>query len=94
MRKSRFAEMQIVSILKEADAGLAVKQICRKHGIFYATYYKWKSRYGGMEASAPKAFLESMTRAGNGLPCSGGLPFCRFPDWLLAGSTVILCNAP
>lgn len=58
MKQSRFSETQIVSILKEADAGLAVKDVCRKHGISQATYYKWKSKYGGMEASDLKRVKE------------------------------------
>jgi len=54
----RFTEMQIVSILKEADAGMKVPEICRKHGISDATYYKWKSKYGGLEASDLKRIKE------------------------------------
>ena len=58
MKKSRFTETQIVAALKEADAGKSVKEICRSHGISDATYYKWKSKYGGMEASDLKRVKE------------------------------------
>lgn len=58
MKKSRFTETQIVSILKQADAGVPVKDICRQAGISTPTYYQWKSKYGGMEASDLKRVKE------------------------------------
>lgn len=58
MKKSRFTETPIVSILKEADAGMKVEELCRKHGISSASYYNWKKKYGGMDASEIKRLKE------------------------------------
>lgn len=51
MRKSRFTEDQIIGVLKEHQAGIPTADLCRKHGISEATFYNWRSRYGGMEVS-------------------------------------------
>ena len=58
MKKSKFSDTKIVSILNEAEAGLPVKELCRKHGISSATYYNWKSKFGGMSASELKRTRE------------------------------------
>lgn len=54
----RRSESQIVAILKEAEAGMSVPDICRKHGVGQSTFYKWRSKYGGMEASDIKRLHE------------------------------------
>ena len=54
MRKSKFTESQIVGILAEGESGLAVGDVCRKHGISNATYYQWKSKYAGVSANELK----------------------------------------
>ena len=51
MKRSRFSEEQIIGVLKEHQAGLGAKELCRKHGISDATFYKWRSKYSGMEVS-------------------------------------------
>lgn len=54
MKRSRFSEEQVIGILKEQEAGAKTADVCRRHGISDATFYKWKAKYGGMEVSAAK----------------------------------------
>ena len=51
MKKTKFSDEKVISILKEADAGAKVSDLCRKHGMSDATYYKWKAKFSGMEVS-------------------------------------------
>lgn len=51
MKRSRFTEEQIIGILREQEAGAATAEVCRKHGISAATFYKWKAKFGGLEVS-------------------------------------------
>ncbi|PMO05959.1 transposase, partial [Vibrio sp. 10N.222.55.C12] len=51
MKKSRYTDSQILSILKQAEAGAPIPELCREHGMSSATFYKWRSKYGGMDAS-------------------------------------------
>jgi len=62
MKRLRFSETQIIGILKEADSGVTtVRDLCRKHGISDGTYYKWKSKYGGLDTSDLKRLRELET---------------------------------
>ena len=58
MKRSRFTETQILAVLKEVEAGRALSEVCRKHGISDQTYYNWKAKYGGASASELKRLRE------------------------------------
>ena len=58
MKKSRYSDSQIINILKQADAGAAVPDLCREHGMSSATFYTWRSKYGGMDVSMMKRLKE------------------------------------
>ena len=51
MKRKRFSENKVIKILKEAEAGMPVTELCRSHGFSQSSFYKWKAKYGGMEAS-------------------------------------------
>ncbi len=58
MKRSRFTDSQIISILNEAESGVRVPDLCRKHGMSDATFYKWRAKFGGMDASMMKRMKE------------------------------------
>ena len=58
MKTSQYSDSQIMAILKEAEAGTSVPELCREHGMSSATFYKWRSKYGGMDASLMKRLKE------------------------------------
>ena len=58
MKKSRFTDHQILAILKQAEAGVPVPELCREHGMSSASFYKWRSKFGGMDASLMKRMKE------------------------------------
>jgi putative transposase len=58
MRKSRFSEEKIIRILRQVEVGQAVKDVCREHGVSEATYYRWKSKFGGMDVSEARRLKE------------------------------------
>ena len=58
MKKSRYSDSQILTILKQAEAGTPVPALCREHGMSNATFYKWRSKFGGMDASMMKRMKE------------------------------------
>lgn len=62
--KKRFSEEQIIGFLREADAGLPVKELCRKHGFTEASYYLWRSKFGGMSVPDAKRLKELETENG------------------------------
>lgn len=86
MRKNKFSESQIFSILKEAEAGIAVNQLCRSHGISNATYYRWKSKYGGMSASDMRRLkeLEHENRQLKRMYANASLELTAFKDLIAA----------
>jgi len=58
MKKSRFTDSQIMAILKQAESGVSVTQLCREHGMSSASFYKWRAKFGGMDASMMKRLKE------------------------------------
>jgi putative transposase len=84
MKRGRFSEEQIIAVLKEADAGVKVAELCRKHGISDATFYNWRSRYGGLEISELRRLrqLEEENRRLKGIVADQALDIRALKDVL------------
>ena len=72
MKKSKYSDAQIMSILKQAEGGVPVADLCREHGMSSASFYKWRSKYGGMDASLSTAEQNSATWRSKSRPLPGG----------------------
>jgi putative transposase len=85
MKRARFSEGQIISILKEAEAGAKVTELCRRHGISDATFYVWRTKYGGLEVSEMRRLrqLEEENRRLKGIVADQALDI-RVPKDVLA----------
>ena len=84
MRRGRFSEERIIAILKEADAGVKAAELCRKHGISDATFYNWRSRYGGLAVSELRRLrqLEEENRRLKGIVADQALDLRALKDVL------------
>jgi len=92
MMKSRFSEEQIIGVLREHDAGTATAEVCRRHGISEQTFYRWKAKYGGLEASDARKLkgLEDENRRLKKLLAEAMLDVASLKD--LLGKTEIACG--
>ena len=93
MKRSRYTEEQIIGILKEQEAGVPVAELCRKHGMSDATFYNWKSKYGGLEVSEARRLRSLEAPA----PCARP-PSQRSVEWgrrpfpMLAARRWLICE--
>ena len=85
MKRARFSEEQIIAVLKEAEAGAKVTELCRRHGISDATFYTWRSKYGGLEVSEMRRLrqLEEENRRLKGIVADQALDIRALKDVLV-----------
>ena len=91
MKTSRFSDAQIIAILKQAESGSPVPELCREHGISSATFYKWRSKFGGMDASLMarlKELEEEIVASRKCMPRSASRPRSSPRPWQKSGNAI------